>query len=311
MPPLRGGSLFVPSPVIVTATRPTPPMADLFLSHSSADDGFVRELREAVADLGQEVWIDSRQLMGGDPLWSAIQAAIEAAAGLAVLVSPKAFESDWVARELKHGLKVQAERGLAAFPVILLALDGTKPGSLAGYFDETPAYIPVSSAPGGATAAIHEILVALGLRLSTEATPQPQSAFLYDVALSFAGEDRDYVRAVAESLREREKRVFFDEFEKASLWGKDLYQHLNEVYESKSQVCVIFASVHYAQKRWTSHELRSAQARAFAENTEYLLPVRLDDTPIPGINETIGYLDGRETSPTELTELLIHKLDRG
>jgi hypothetical protein len=50
-------------------------MAHLFLSHSSADDGFVRELREALADLGQEVWIDSRQLKGGDPLWSEIQAA--------------------------------------------------------------------------------------------------------------------------------------------------------------------------------------------------------------------------------------------
>jgi hypothetical protein len=43
-------------------------MAGLFLSHSNADDGFVRELREGPADLGQEVWIDSRQLKGGDPL---------------------------------------------------------------------------------------------------------------------------------------------------------------------------------------------------------------------------------------------------
>ena len=36
-------------------------MVGLFLSHSSADDGFVQELRQALADLGQEVWIDSRQ----------------------------------------------------------------------------------------------------------------------------------------------------------------------------------------------------------------------------------------------------------
>lgn len=143
------------------------------------------------------------------------------------------------------------------------------------------------------------------------ATPRQQSAFLYDVALSFAGEDRDYVRAVAESLRLNEKRVFFDEFEKARLWGKDLYQHLNEVYKSNSHVCVIFASKHYAKKRWTSHELRSAQARAFLENTDYLLPVRLDDTPIPGLNETVGYIDGRETSSAELAALLIQKLDRG
>jgi hypothetical protein len=30
-------------------------MAGIFLSHSNADDGFVRELRQALADLGQEV----------------------------------------------------------------------------------------------------------------------------------------------------------------------------------------------------------------------------------------------------------------
>jgi hypothetical protein len=30
-------------------------MAGLFLSHSSAGDGFVQELRKALADLGQEV----------------------------------------------------------------------------------------------------------------------------------------------------------------------------------------------------------------------------------------------------------------
>jgi tetratricopeptide (TPR) repeat protein len=149
-------------------------MVRLFLSHSSADDGFVRELQEALADLGKEVWIDSRQLKGGDPLWSAIQAAIEAAAGLAVLVSPDAFQSDWVAKELKHGLKLQAERGRTAFPVIPLSLNGTRLGVLEDFFGEEPTNIPVSSAPGGATAALHDILVALGRRLPTDRPPQPQ-----------------------------------------------------------------------------------------------------------------------------------------
>jgi tetratricopeptide (TPR) repeat protein len=149
-------------------------LAHLFLSHSTADDGFVRELREALADFGLEVWIDSRQLKGGDPLWSEVAVAIEAAAGLAVLVSPAAFQSDWVINELKHGLKVQAERGRDAFPVILLALDGTKPASLAGYFDEEPAHIPLSSGAGGATAAVHDILVALGRRLPTDRPPVAQ-----------------------------------------------------------------------------------------------------------------------------------------
>lgn len=164
------------------------PLSHLFISHSSADDSFVRELQQALADLGQEVWIDSRQLKGGDLLWSEIKAAIEEAAGLAVLVSPDAFQSDWVAKELKHGLKVQAERGLAAFPVILLALNGTKPGSLAGYFDDKPIVIPVSSRAGGATAAIHDILVALGLRLPTDRPPvaQPRPEPVEDLVLKLS-----------------------------------------------------------------------------------------------------------------------------
>ena len=149
-------------------------MDPLFLSHSSADDGFVRELRAALADLGQEVWIDSRQLRGSDPLESEIRAAIEAGAGFAVLVSPASLQSRWVGKELRHGLKLQAERGRTAFPVIPLSLNGTRLGVLEDFFAEEPTYISVSSAPGGATAALHHILVALGLRLPTDRPPVPQ-----------------------------------------------------------------------------------------------------------------------------------------
>jgi tetratricopeptide (TPR) repeat protein len=149
-------------------------LAHLFLSHSTADDGFVRELREALADFGLEVWTDSRQLKGGDRLWSEVAAAIESAVGLVVLVSPDSLQSRWVGRELRHGLEVQAQRGRAAFPVIPLSLNGTKLGVLEDDFTEEPAYIPVSSGAGGATAAIHDILVALGQRLPTDRPPVAQ-----------------------------------------------------------------------------------------------------------------------------------------
>ncbi len=35
----------------------------------------------------------------------------------------------------------------------------------------------------------------------------------YDVALSFAGEDRDYVDKVAKRLQEKGVKVFYDKFE--------------------------------------------------------------------------------------------------
>ena len=41
------------------------------------------------------------------------------------------------------------------------------------------------------------------------------------------------------------------------LWGKDLYQHLFDVYSSKSKYCVVFISNHYVPKLWAQHELKA------------------------------------------------------
>jgi TIR domain len=129
----------------------------------------------------------------------------------------------------------------------------------------------------------------------------------YDIALSFAGENREYVKQVAEILRSSNVRVFYDAYEEVALWGRDLYQHLADVYRN-SRYCVIFLSAAYANKLWTRHELKSAQARAFQEKREYILPVRFDNTEIPGVLETIAYIDLRSKTPDDLAQLILRKL---
>jgi len=52
--------------------------------------------------------------------------------------------------------------------------------------------------------------------------------FDYDVALSYAGEDRAYVEQIAAQLRQEGIRVFYDEYAAAELWGNDLYVLLDE-----------------------------------------------------------------------------------
>ncbi|HEY6805450.1 MAG TPA: TIR domain-containing protein [Pyrinomonadaceae bacterium] len=128
----------------------------------------------------------------------------------------------------------------------------------------------------------------------------------YDVTLSFAGEDRAYVEKIAAALYALGIRVFYDRYEQVDLWGKDLYTHLDDVYHKRAQFCIVFISRHYADKVWTNHERKSAQARAFKEKSEYILPVRFDDTEVPGILPTIGYIDGTSREPAE-TALIIAK----
>ena len=96
--------------------------------------------------------------------------------------------------------------------------------------------------------------------------------YQYDVALSFAGEDRIYAEALAVALQCQEIKVFYDEFEKSDLWGKNLYTYLCDIYQNKARYCVVFLSQHYATKLWTNHEREASQARAFGENVEYILP---------------------------------------
>jgi len=127
----------------------------------------------------------------------------------------------------------------------------------------------------------------------------------YDVALSFAGEDRVHAEALANSLRSAGVRVFYDNFERENLWGKDLFQHLADVYGEKANYCVVFVSAHYLAKNWTKHELRQAQARSFHLDREYILPVRLDDAVLPGLPATVGYLDLRHTSVARIATLLL------
>ncbi len=129
----------------------------------------------------------------------------------------------------------------------------------------------------------------------------------YDIALSFASEDRGVVDEVANILKQVGLKVFYDDFNQAQLLGKNLYTHLQQVYSSKSKYCAIFVSRHYLDKNWTNHELQSAQSRALRQRSEYILPIRLDDSSLPGIPDTVAYMDAAEMRPTEIAELLITK----
>lgn len=133
----------------------------------------------------------------------------------------------------------------------------------------------------------------------------------YDIAISFAGEDRCVVEPYASELVNRGLKVFYADFEKAELWGADLYETLDAIYRLRARYCVLFISQNYATKVWTNHERRAAQARALSENREYLLPVRLDETSVPGIAPTIGYIDYREVGLAGLVHATVEKLRPG
>lgn len=130
----------------------------------------------------------------------------------------------------------------------------------------------------------------------------------FQVGLSFASEDREFVEPIAKALRDRGVAVFYDNFFEAEIWGKNLQEFLSEVYTSHCQYCVVFVSQAYLDSEWTKLERRSVQETALRMNEEYLLPIRLDDTNLPGLSKDVAYLDLRERSTSDVVDFLSKKL---
>ena len=135
-----------------------------------------------------------------------------------------------------------------------------------------------------------------------------EKEFMYDIALSFAGEDREYVESIASVLKSKGVRVFYDEFEQANLWGKDLAVHFDYIYRQNSRFFIPFISKHYKNKVWTKHEFQTALSKALELDREYILPVKLDDTEIDGLRSTIGFIDLRSISNDKFIEIIREKI---
>ena len=129
-----------------------------------------------------------------------------------------------------------------------------------------------------------------------------------DVALSFAGEQRPYVERVAASLRAKGIRVFYDQYETVAMWGHDGHEFLQRVYRDEARFTVMFISADYVRKAWPTHERRAALDRELTSEEPSVLPVRFDDTPVPGLSGSRFYLDAREITPEQLAHRTCERL---
>jgi len=133
--------------------------------------------------------------------------------------------------------------------------------------------------------------------------------YQYDVALSFAGEDRDYVEQVAKVLEANGIKVHYDRFNQVQVWGRNLAEHFDDIYRNQAQYCVMFISENYAKKVWPSFEKRSALSREVIESG-YILPARFDDTDILGIPPSKAYIDINQYNPKQFAQLVMEKLGK-
>lgn len=91
----------------------------IFLSHTSADKSFVRELKTQLEMHGvKDVWLDEAEIQIGDSLTKKIEEGLTRTKYIGVVLSPRSIKSSWVERELQ----IAINREIGTGEVVVLPL---------------------------------------------------------------------------------------------------------------------------------------------------------------------------------------------
>lgn len=132
----------------------------------------------------------------------------------------------------------------------------------------------------------------------------------FRVGLSFPGEARDTVRAVALALRRIEGNgsYFYDADHRGQLARPNLDVYLQALYRHRCTLLVVFIGSDYQTKKWCGIEWKSIRNIITNREEHRVMLIRIDDGDVDGINSSDGYVDAREHSPDEIAQFISDRL---
>lgn len=132
--------------------------------------------------------------------------------------------------------------------------------------------------------------------------------FQFDVAVSYAGEEEGIAGDLHRLLVENGLAVFFARAERSRLVGKRLASEFSHAFGPGTRFVVAIVSRHYPEKRWTRYEFEVARHEGARRPSEFILPVRLDDVELEGLDPDVGYVDLRKEGLFGTVKIIIDKL---
>lgn len=138
-------------------------------------------------------------------------------------------------------------------------------------------------------------------------TPQDR---IYDLAVSFAGEHRDYVEQTVRACDELGLDVFYDRNMSNEWWGKNFIREQRKVYGSQTRYFVPFISTEYLSKPITMDEFSATMMTAVKQGDGYVLPVLIGDVQVPPdlLHPHVHYLKAKDYTPEQLAVQLQAKV---
>lgn len=132
----------------------------------------------------------------------------------------------------------------------------------------------------------------------------------FKVALSFPGEKRGFVEAVATELKGRLPRgaVFYDRDFTAQLARPNLDTLLQRIYLNNSDLVVVFLCKEYQQKEWCGLEWRAVREIIKNKSDHAVMFMRFDAAPADGMLSIDGYVDLSSLTPVEAARMIVERV---
>ena len=109
----------------------------IFISYSRSDVGYAKKLAQALEREGFAVWNDDRIALGAS--WPrVIQEQLDQSSAVIVLMTPRAYQSEWVQNELNRAKRKQK----AIFPLLLEGKEPWLSVESTQYLDVTDGRLP-------------------------------------------------------------------------------------------------------------------------------------------------------------------------
>ena len=90
----------------------------VFISHSSKDKSAARQLAHRLSEAGLKVWVPEDEILPGDNWAKKVGQALEDSDLMVVLITPHAFETEWLKEEIQYALTAEHYKG-RLIPVFL------------------------------------------------------------------------------------------------------------------------------------------------------------------------------------------------
>lgn len=161
---------------------------------------------------------------------------------------------------------------------------------------------------------LFEILASAGLAdqafVNQGGQPGRVEEIRFKVALSFPGERREYIAAVADELKKRlgVGSVFYDKDFTAQLARPNLDTLLQKIYLNNSDLVVVFLSEDYERKQWCGLEWRAIRTIIMNKSDHAIMFMRFDDANISGSFSIDGYVDLQGHSPVQAARMIVERV---